>query len=97
MQHGHRVEGEHNLLVGPLAAETHVQLVEVLLLHLGRFFDPYIGKLPFGKVMDFSFSVSSRPLKITLFPLAQEILRSESLQENSSDKPQREITCRNNA
>ena len=52
---------------------------------------------PLGKVMDLSFSVSSSPLKMTLFPLAQLMRRSESLQENSSDSPHFEITWRNRA
>ena len=52
---------------------------------------------PLGKVMDFSFSVSSRPLKMTLLPLAQVMRKSDSLQVNSADRPQREITWRNKA
>ncbi len=49
MEHRHRVEGEHHLLVGAFAPETHVQLVEVLLQDLRGLLDPDIRQLPLGE------------------------------------------------
>ena len=49
VQHGHGVEGEHDLLVRPFTTQAHIQLIEVLFLDFGSLLHPDICKLAFGE------------------------------------------------